>query len=480
MATCAASRSTSSGGNGMVTLPGVLPATHRVKSVNARATVDAATHIAKIDRVDIDFGATKVLITGAGERKPEGQVFSGRADVKHIPVDRLGDYWPLEFAVGGRQWALGQSQQRRDRHRRRVCAERPGQRHGRDQGRSPGRPARLSRHDGALHAAHARAAGRVGQGALRGRHAAFRRGERHHRQPQDGRRHHRPHRPRRAGAAARRDPHADHRLGAGRHPLPGAAQARPAQGRALRLPPAGRRGGGRPVARLSAAQFAGRRRSRPQGRGVADALLAAGRDRRRRPHRRHGAREVRQLGARRQRHGQARRQCRRDRLARAVRRQGAVPPPLRAQGHDTGGAGRQGGLPVARALPQRADRHDALLSGGDQRHGRGGRPLRHQGGQGRRGAARLDQAARRRGRDPDDHEARRRRQAHDHRRRRPRQRPERQGRGALHRRQRPAADHRAAAQARPDRRRGRLEARPRAASRCRCAGPCSSCRACTP
>jgi len=94
------------GGNGMVTLPGILPAAHRVKSVSARATVDASTHKAKIERVDIDFGATKVLITGAGERKPEGQVFSGRADVKHIPVDRLGDYWPLEFAVGGRQWAL--------------------------------------------------------------------------------------------------------------------------------------------------------------------------------------------------------------------------------------------------------------------------------------------------------------------------------------------------------------------------------------
>ena len=95
-----------SGGAGTVTLPGILPATHRVKSVNARATVDAATHMAKIDRVDVDFGATKVLITGAGERKAEGQVFTGRADVKRIPVDRLGDYWPLEFAVGGRQWAL--------------------------------------------------------------------------------------------------------------------------------------------------------------------------------------------------------------------------------------------------------------------------------------------------------------------------------------------------------------------------------------
>jgi len=94
------------GGNGRVTLPGVLPASHIVKSVSARATVDAATHTAKIDHVDIDFGATKISFAGAGERKAEGQSFSGRAEVRQVPVDRLGDYWPLEFAAGGRSWAL--------------------------------------------------------------------------------------------------------------------------------------------------------------------------------------------------------------------------------------------------------------------------------------------------------------------------------------------------------------------------------------
>ncbi|HYX04908.1 MAG TPA: DUF3971 domain-containing protein, partial [Reyranella sp.] len=94
------------GGNGRVTLPGVLTAAHAVKSVNARATVDAVTHTAKIERVALDFGAAKVLVTGDGARTPAGQTFSGRADISHIPVDRLADYWPLPFAVGGRQWAL--------------------------------------------------------------------------------------------------------------------------------------------------------------------------------------------------------------------------------------------------------------------------------------------------------------------------------------------------------------------------------------
>jgi hypothetical protein len=94
------------GGNGRVTLPGVLPASHQVKSVNARATVDAAAHMMKIERIDVDFGAAKVSVTGTGRKTPEGQVFAGRAEVLRIPVDRLGDYWPLEFAPGGRAWAL--------------------------------------------------------------------------------------------------------------------------------------------------------------------------------------------------------------------------------------------------------------------------------------------------------------------------------------------------------------------------------------
>jgi hypothetical protein len=94
------------GGNGRVTLPGVLPAAHPVKSVSARAIVDAVTHTAKVERVALDFGAAKVAIAGSGMRTPDGQTFAGRVDITHIPVDRLADYWPLEFAVGGRQWAL--------------------------------------------------------------------------------------------------------------------------------------------------------------------------------------------------------------------------------------------------------------------------------------------------------------------------------------------------------------------------------------
>lgn len=94
------------GGEGSVSLPGVLPAIHRVKSVNARATVNALAHTAQIDRIAVDFGATKILITGAGKRTPGGQTFGGRAEVQNIPVGRLGDYWPIPFAPGGRTWAL--------------------------------------------------------------------------------------------------------------------------------------------------------------------------------------------------------------------------------------------------------------------------------------------------------------------------------------------------------------------------------------
>lgn len=94
------------GGNGKVTLPGVLPVTHQVRTVNARVLVDAASHTARIEKIELDIGAATVSITGVGMKKPEGQTLTGRVDVRKIPVSRLGDYWPLEFAPGGRQWAL--------------------------------------------------------------------------------------------------------------------------------------------------------------------------------------------------------------------------------------------------------------------------------------------------------------------------------------------------------------------------------------
>ena len=362
-----------------------------------------------------------MLITGAGEQEAgrAGLLRPGRREAHSGRSP--GRLLAAGIRAGRPAVGAGQSQQRRDRRRRRVCAERAGQRHGRAQGRSPGRPARLSRHDGALHAAHARAAGRVGQGALRGRHAAFRRGERHHR------------RPARRPAPPSTSPGSTGR----RRSTPRSACRSPARRRtssaSWRGPSSAcrkdvlydyRRLGGEVAVDLSLgfpllnalavadidikAEASLTRFSLQDAIGDVDLSDATARVK-------YGNSELS-----RQRHRQARRQCRRDRLARAVRRQGAVPPPLRAEGHGAGGAGRQGGLPVARALRQRAARHDALVSGGDQRDERGGRPLRHQGGQGRRGAARLGQGARRRGPAHDDHEARRRRQAHDHRFRRPR------------------------------------------------------------
>ncbi len=94
------------GGDGRLTLPGILPVSHKVGAVSAHATVDAASHTAKIERVDITMGAAKVHIAGIGTRTEQGQVFTGRAEVKGIPIDNLGNYWPIDFAAGGRDWAM--------------------------------------------------------------------------------------------------------------------------------------------------------------------------------------------------------------------------------------------------------------------------------------------------------------------------------------------------------------------------------------
>jgi hypothetical protein len=94
------------GGAGTVSLPGILSASHKVRSLSAVASVDAASHMAKIDHVLVDLGETQMSITGVGRRTDQGQTFSGRAELKRIPVDHLADYWPLQFAPGGRVWAL--------------------------------------------------------------------------------------------------------------------------------------------------------------------------------------------------------------------------------------------------------------------------------------------------------------------------------------------------------------------------------------
>lgn len=94
------------GGEGTVHLPGLLPVTHRVRSVNAHASVDAGRHASRIDHIDVDFGTTKLSITGNGMKTEQGQVFAGRAELRGIPVGRLGDYWPIGVAPGGREWAI--------------------------------------------------------------------------------------------------------------------------------------------------------------------------------------------------------------------------------------------------------------------------------------------------------------------------------------------------------------------------------------
>ncbi|KAF0105132.1 MAG: hypothetical protein FD144_770 [Rhodospirillaceae bacterium] len=95
-----------SGANGCVTLPGILPVAHRVRSMDARFSIDNVAHTSKIERADFDFGAARVVVTGAGRRAADTRHFAGRAEIRRIPVDRLADYWPLEFAEGGRRWAI--------------------------------------------------------------------------------------------------------------------------------------------------------------------------------------------------------------------------------------------------------------------------------------------------------------------------------------------------------------------------------------
>lgn len=94
------------GANGSVTLPGILPVAHQVRTMHAQFSIDNVAHTSKIERADFDFGAARVVLTGAGHRVSDTRHFVGRAEIRQIPVGRLDEYWPLAFAEGGRRWAI--------------------------------------------------------------------------------------------------------------------------------------------------------------------------------------------------------------------------------------------------------------------------------------------------------------------------------------------------------------------------------------
>jgi len=76
-------------------LPGVLAVSHKVRSVAARATIDAATHTARIERVDSRRRRGKLHVTGTGVRTEQGQLFTGRAEFEgHSGRHRLVDLSP--------------------------------------------------------------------------------------------------------------------------------------------------------------------------------------------------------------------------------------------------------------------------------------------------------------------------------------------------------------------------------------------------
>ena len=94
------------GRNGRITLPDILPVGHPVQSLHARLMLDAVAHSLRIESMEADLGAVKLRVGGAGVIKDREVTFAGRAELSHVPVDRIGDYWPIQFARGGRDWSI--------------------------------------------------------------------------------------------------------------------------------------------------------------------------------------------------------------------------------------------------------------------------------------------------------------------------------------------------------------------------------------
>ena len=90
-------------GDGTITLPGMLPAAHKVRSVHALAHGRCRVAYRRIDHIDVDLGAAKISVTGTGAATEQGQTFTRPRRGQAVPVDRLGDYWPLDSRRAARR-----------------------------------------------------------------------------------------------------------------------------------------------------------------------------------------------------------------------------------------------------------------------------------------------------------------------------------------------------------------------------------------
>ena len=94
------------GGEGEITLPGILPAPVAVQRLAAAGTVDGDFSRLTLDSFALDTDRPRFALTGEIQRTDAGVGVEGRFQAFDLPFDSLADYWPAGVIDGGREWIL--------------------------------------------------------------------------------------------------------------------------------------------------------------------------------------------------------------------------------------------------------------------------------------------------------------------------------------------------------------------------------------
>ncbi|HJQ60005.1 MAG TPA: AsmA-like C-terminal domain-containing protein [Vineibacter sp.] len=94
------------GGGGRVGIPGVLTPARDVDKVALRLSFKPADNQVRVDEFSVGFKGPMARLTGALQMTGRDFRFEGSAEVKDIPVARLGEFWLEPLAPGGRAWTM--------------------------------------------------------------------------------------------------------------------------------------------------------------------------------------------------------------------------------------------------------------------------------------------------------------------------------------------------------------------------------------
>jgi hypothetical protein len=95
------------GGTGHVALPAPWSRNAAIERLAIGGSFDVASATATLRQLEVDLGVPVLRVAGDWTDAPGGGALTVIADVIHVPVDALADWWPADAAADARAWITG-------------------------------------------------------------------------------------------------------------------------------------------------------------------------------------------------------------------------------------------------------------------------------------------------------------------------------------------------------------------------------------